>query len=655
MHTTRHAMAPTLEGADARVKELLRPAADPSATLGNAAPRQAGPKYHVIRLDHHRLGPRVYVLGLRIHEWHLGAVLVGGTLTGLVAEVWEPSPLVGVIGGLGLWLVLKDWRDLVPSRRDSAAWRIGLHRRTTPLRSIRRSEGLPALAAAVAFAVGLVNLASALTPNIAWRHHVLLQLEPVEVVPVFHTLAVPLSVALVVVAFYLRARRHRAWQLALVLLVVLGAVALLKGLDFEEAALSWAVAGLLWRGRAAFYVGHRPLGRPSPLLLVFGVAAVGSASLLAWHTATLELQDELAWGPLGVSAVGALALAVVTYVLFRPLGPAREPPCSEERRAASDLVRAHGHDTLAFFKLRQDAHYRFAAGEIAFLGYRVANRVLLIAGDPVGERSAFPGLLRDTCAFAETRGLQVAAIGTSRRLLPVYRRAGLRPLYLGDEAIVDTRAFSLEGRRIRKVRQSVSRAQAAGYSAELLDHERLDRSTLEELESVSARWRCGAVERGFSMAMDSLRGPHHAGSVVVTARDPEGRIRAFIHLVPTYGRPAMSLSFMRRDRDTPNGLMEFAVVRAIELLRDRGVEEVSLNFAAFARWIADPCGPVERVLGRVVSLANPFFQIESLHRFNAKFSPRWEPRYLLYEQRRSLPRVALAALRIEGQLPKLRS
>jgi hypothetical protein len=160
-------MAPTLEGADARVKELLRPAADPSATLGNAAPRQAGPKYHVIRLDHHRLGPRVYVLGLRIHEWHLGAVLVGGTLTGLVAEVWEPSPLVGVIGGLGLWLVLKDWRDLVPSRRDSAAWRIGLHRRTTPLRSIRRSEGLPALAAAVAFAVGLVNLASALTPNIA--------------------------------------------------------------------------------------------------------------------------------------------------------------------------------------------------------------------------------------------------------------------------------------------------------------------------------------------------------------------------------------------------------------------------------------------------------------------------------------------------------
>ena len=116
------------------------------------------------------------------------------------------------------------------------------------IRGHRHRFGLPAFAAAIAFAVGLFNLASALTPNIAWRHHLLLQLEPMEVVPIFHTLAVPLSIALIVVAFYLRARRHRAWQLALGLMIVLGAVALLKGLDFEEALLSWAAAGLLWWG-----------------------------------------------------------------------------------------------------------------------------------------------------------------------------------------------------------------------------------------------------------------------------------------------------------------------------------------------------------------------------------------------------------------------
>lgn len=511
---------------------------------------------------------------------------------------------------------------------------------------------LPALAGATVFAVGLFNLVSALTPNVAWRHHLLLRLEPVEVVPVFHTLAVPLSVALIVVAFYLRARRRRAWQLALGLLIALGAVALLKGLDFEEAVLSWSAAALLWWGRGAFCVRHRPLGRPSAMLVVVAAVAVASASVLAWNASALELHDELEWLPLVVGTAGGLGVLLLTYLLFRPLGAPRELPGSGERRAAVDLVRRHGHDTLAFFKLRQDAHYHFNRDHSAFLGYRVANGVMLVAGDPVGAHAELPGLVRETCAFAASRGLRVAALGASPNLVALYRQIGFRSLYLGDEAIVDTQSFSLDGRSIRKVRQSVSRASAAGYRAELIDHDRLDDRTIEELERVSESWRNGAPERGFSMAMDSLRGAHQVGSSIVAARDADGQIRAFIHFVPAYGRAAMSLSFMRRDRETPNGLMEFVVVRAIQLLGERGVDEVSLNFAAFARWLSAPAGRLERGLGRAVSLANPFFQIESLLRFNAKFGPRWEPRYLVYERRCRLPRVGLAALRIEGQLSK---
>src|SRR2546421_686496 len=83
------------------------------------------------------------------------------------------------------------------------------------------------------------------------------------------------------------------------------------------------------------------------------------------------------------------------------------------------------------------------------------------------------------------------------------------------------------------------------------------------------------------------------------------------------GRSARSLSFMRRERDTPNGLMEFLVVQSVLLLRERGIREVSLNFAAFAQLIHRPRGHAQRVLGRLLSLGDAFFQIESLYRFNA--------------------------------------
>jgi lysyl-tRNA synthetase class 2 len=319
---------------------------------------------------------------------------------------------------------------------------------------------------------------------------------------------------------------------------------------------------------------------------------------------------------------------------------------------ASDLVRAHGEDTLAFFKLRADKQYLFGEEQQAFVGYTVENGVLLLSGDPVGPEDAFPDLLHHVRGFAEARGLKLGALGASEGLCPLYEEAGLRTFYLGDEAVVELGRFSLEGRPIRKVRQSVTRLGKAGFEAELHELRSLDPATLEQVEAVVERGRQGAPERGFSMAMDSLQGQHGHETLVVIARDGEGQIRGVLHFVPCYGRAAVSLSFMRRDPATPNGLTEFLVVRAIELLRERGVEELSLNFAAFARWLHSPVKRRERVLGRLVALGNPFFQIESLYRFNAKFFPRWEPRFLVYEGTFGLPRASLAALWAEGQLPK---
>jgi len=92
-----------------------------------------------------------------------------------------------------------------------------------------------------------------------------------------------------------------------------------------------------------------------------------------------------------------------------------------------------------------------------------------------------------------------------------------------------------------------------------------------EIEQVLQRGREGAPERGFSMAMDSLCGEHDEDTLVVLARDEHGAIRGVLHFVPCYGRSAMSLSFMRRDPGTLNGLTEFLVVKATELLRARGL------------------------------------------------------------------------------------
>lgn len=82
----------------------------------------------MLRVERHRLGLRVYFCGLRIHEFVLGFGVLAFLLVGGVTELWELTRRTELATLFGAWLVGKDWRDLFPSKRDTAAWSLLPHR-----------------------------------------------------------------------------------------------------------------------------------------------------------------------------------------------------------------------------------------------------------------------------------------------------------------------------------------------------------------------------------------------------------------------------------------------------------------------------------------------------------------------------------------------
>ena len=210
-------------------------------------------------------------------------------------------------------------------------------------------------------------------------------------------------------------------------------------------------------------------------------------------------------------------------------------------------------------------------------------------------------------------------------------------------------AFSLEGRRVRKVRQSVNRLRREGYSVAVLEEREASPVLREKLRQVSDEWRGSRPERGFTMAMDELFG--HSGTLFVVARDASGEVGGFLHLVPSPASGGYSLSAMRRRRETPNGLMEFLIVEAIAWTRAHGVPEISLNFCVFADLIADtPRNKLQSVARATLRVGDRFFQLERLLTFSRKFAPEWRPRYLCVERLSDLPLVGVAYLRVESLL-----
>ena len=199
----------------------------------------------------------------------------------------------------------------------------------------------------------------------------------------------------------------------------------------------------------------------------------------------------------------------------------------------------------------------------------------------------------------------------------------------------------------------MARVKRHGWAVDVVRDEEVSAGLDAELAEVEADWRSRQPRLiGFAMTLGRLAGPaDRGGGIHVLGRDPDRRLRSFLRFAPY--RDGLSLDLMRRAAQEPNGLTEALVVAAVEHARDRGVVEVSLNFAGFAHVMAAEAAlsRSQRALRVLLRLFHGRFQLERLVRFNAKFFPTWRPRYLIYDGPGQLPLSALRVLQAEAYLP----
>lgn len=528
-------------------------------------------------------------------------------------------------------------------------------------------------ATAVALA-GLLTVSSAITPNLPWREAVLVSIEPGPAIALGHVFAAAGGAALVWLSFGLARGKRRALRATIVILCASALLNAVKGLDYEEASVALALAALLYFGRSGFVRGgDRPRAAIlAAIVLVGAVAAayvlsitsllvderartLGSALRTAYHPLVRGGWWMRSGEPLSVALDVLLVVALVAgfWLLKLLLRPARSADghSAEEHMRAAAIVAGYGADSLAPFVLREDKAFFFSRGGL--LAYRTLRGTAVVSGDPVGPPGCAPGVLADFLAHAERRGWDVVVTAASERHLAEYQaELGLRALPIGNEAVVDPANFSLEGRAVRKVRQSVHRVERRGWRVEAVRGVDLCPETVAEIETVQKEWEAEQPSlKGFAMTLGRLWGAaEDSRCLYVLARGPDGRMAAFLHFIEY--EHGLSLDAMRRIGDEPNGLNEALVVCALEYAREHEIREVSLNFAGFAHVMAADAvlNARQRLLRVLLNRAHGRFQLERLVRFNQKFFPAWRPRYLVYGARTRLPVAALRVLQAEAYI-----
>jgi lysyl-tRNA synthetase class 2 len=349
-----------------------------------------------------------------------------------------------------------------------------------------------------------------------------------------------------------------------------------------------------------------------------------------------------------IAAVTLLITLVVLLAPHRPPQPA--PPATRDRvKGLADLPDA---DTLAPFASRCDKDYVFSADGRAAVGYRVLFGVALVGGDPVGYVDAHEAAIDAFLARCLAAGWRPAVIGARGDRQDLWTRRGFHTIGVGDEVVVDTDGFRLDTPKMRNVRQAVKRSKNFGVGTTIVHEGDLRPDERDELAAVAAVCWDGQGERGFSMNLDGLLAGAHPSTLIVYCRDRSGTVVGLQRYAVCAAGRILSLDTMCRVPDAPNGVNERMIVEAIEWGSGNGVEQVSLNFAAFRELFEnEERSMLERVSYWGAHRLDRFIKVESLYRFNAKFRPRWVPRSVVLRSWTDVGWVLTAALGAEFGAP----
>jgi len=495
-----------------------------------------------------------------------------------------------------------------------------------------------------------------------------------------HVVSLLIGVILLFLAGQLGRRKHRAWQVALGLFALSSGAAVLR-LDRPVAGLfSMAMVVLLILSRSEFQAPPDPptlfqFLRFVPLYLG-AVVLYGLGFLFVQRnriTPSLETGrslDAIFSGLIGLPgsyefhsefiervfrssllALGVIGLVLALALLFRPIvtRPQQEPDAWGH---ANRLVRSYGRDTLAYFALRDDKSFFFASDGEAMIAYTYIGRYALASGDPIGRPESLGLVLDEFLAMCQQRAWGVAFLAVLESGRDAYLERGLHTFYLGDEAIVSCNGFNLKGKKWKSVRQSAQRIERT-FRFEFISEADASPELIRDLNALSAKWRGKAPERGFTMSLSQDLDGTNPEFRLCVALDDDGRPGGFLRLVPVFGpETGYTLDLMRRDPDTPNGMTEFLLTRAITRLDELGYARLSMNFAVWGRLFYEDIHYTltQRILKWLLELVNPFYQIKSLKMFNQRFYPHWESRVIVYDDVRALPRVGLLYGGVEGFL-----
>jgi lysylphosphatidylglycerol synthetase-like protein (DUF2156 family) len=508
----------------------------------------------------------------------------------------------------------------------------------------------PGLCAILTFAAGVMLLISGVTPSEHDRVVWLLQHFPAAVLNLSHFLSSLLGLVLVLLAWGLRERLDAAWIGTVSVAAVAAALALFKGVNWEETAVLAALAALLVSVKGAF-TRHARLSKmeisPGWMLSAFAMVT-GAAFLGMWSFKNVDYSDQLWWRVMGdADASRALRAGVGAGVLLLGLGvwrmistPATPPVIGEDdpdfTRVRAILACAEDAPPEAGLALLGDKRFLFSESGESFMMFGVRGRSWIALGGPIGKRSERLDLLWRFRELADAHAARPGVYNIGPDDLPDLIEMGFSLQKIGEFAAVPLADFSVAGRRREVLRRNWRKAKEGGASFEVIEPGDVW-PVMPEIRRVSDNWLRGQPggEKGFSLGGFV---PRYLSEFPCALVRQEGRMVAFANLWLTPDKGAFSMDLMRYADDAPKNVMDYLFVELLLWGQAQGFGAFEFGVAPLAGLTGRPLAPMMSRLGRFVfEKGEEFYNFQGVRRYKDKYDPIWQPRYIAAPHKWTIP------------------
>lgn len=517
--------------------------------------------------------------------------------------------------------------------------------------------------------MGFINIISAWFSYDSFRFKFIKAIFDYQIISGSRYLVVMTGIVAILIAPRLYRQKRIAWYIAILLLAVSGIAHIVKGADIEESSLCILLLGILMPLYKYFYVKSDPIrvqrsGRIllGSIIFVLLYTFIGlhffadklglSTDLSIWHTGfNALLFDVTNLNPTNIAArffvdsiliVNSFSILIGLTLALSPVIVRTFPEFSFKKLKI--VAQKYATQPIQVFSLANDyMHFVQENGAGEYISYKVLDGVAMAIGNPCSASSS-ELIIDNWIKFSKEHDWIPASYQAQGEFLEVLKEKGFHSIPIGVEALIDLDTFTLEGKNMQDLRSAQNKAQR-----ENIIIRNFEPADWEKVKALDKKWLKihGEKEIGFAMGKSSLK--YLSETRTILAFDKDGNLLGYLNNIELQGNNSRAVDLMRRDPDTHyKGVMESLFLNEILQAKADRKKYYDLGFSPLAQMdksLADN-KIAFNLLKLIYEKQRRYYDFQGLHHFKSKFMPIWEPSFLVYPSRRTLPKVLLALLNL---------